>query len=139
MGFKQQKHLEKRKWQIINCEDHVDCGIVAFCDKRSFLTSNVLLLQRDVRADVTNIKKKMREEMQLERTIQKEELRALKVSSQIRSSNLHHFRVIHRGVDIMSIVCCPIITPLYRVRCNLIAIFGIILHLNYKQLHYTAA
>jgi hypothetical protein len=139
MGFKQQKYLEKRKWQIINFENDVNCGIIAFCDKRSFLTSNALLLQRKMQREVEEIKNKMRVNLGLQRMKQKEDLMALKVSFLTRSSNLHHFTVIHRGDDIMSLVCCPILTSLYRMSCILISIIGIIFHLNYKKLCYAAA
>jgi hypothetical protein len=52
MRFKQQKHLQKRKWEIINCEDDVKCGNIAFCDKRSLLTGNGLLLQRALQKEM---------------------------------------------------------------------------------------
>jgi hypothetical protein len=88
--------------------------------------------------EVQEIKAKMRVNLDVERIKQKEELMALKVSSLTRSSNLHHFTFIHRG-DIMSLVCCLILTSLYRMSCILISIIGIIFHLNYKKLCYSAA
>jgi (p)ppGpp synthase/HD superfamily hydrolase len=110
MGLKQQKHLEKRTWQILNCEDDVNCGIIAFCDKGSFLTGNGLLLQRKMQEEVEEIRKNLRLELDIQRLKQEEELMALRVSSPMHSTNLHHFIVIHRGVDIMSLDCCPILT-----------------------------
>jgi hypothetical protein len=81
MGFKQQKHFEKRKWLIINCEDDVNCGIIAFCDKGSFLTGNGLLLQRKMQKDVQDVRNNIRIELNIDRVKQKEELMALRVSS----------------------------------------------------------
>jgi hypothetical protein len=50
-------------------------------DKRSFLTRNGLLLQRDMQKEVRDLKKEMRLELQLERERQRRDLMALKVSS----------------------------------------------------------
>jgi hypothetical protein len=75
----------------------------------------VLLLQRDMTKDVKEIKEKMRVEMEVAREKRKSEYMALKVSSPTHSSNLYHFRAIHRGVNFMPSLCCPIFTPPYRV------------------------
>jgi hypothetical protein len=105
IGFKQQKHLEKRNCKTINFENDVNCGIIAFCDKRSFLTGNGLSLQRNMEMEVRDLRHKMRTELDIEQIRQKVELMVLKVSSTTPSSNLHLFTPIHRGVDI----CCPIL------------------------------
>jgi hypothetical protein len=119
-GIQTAETLIEKEVQIINWEGNVNCCIIALCDKSSFLTGNALLLQRDMQKNLTEIKSKMRLELDLERIKQKEELIALKVSSPIRSSNLHHFTAIHIGVDIISLAYCPIFTSLYCMPCILI-------------------
>jgi hypothetical protein len=116
MRFKQQKHSEK-KWKIINFEDDVNCGIIDFCDKISFLTGNVLLLQGNIRWEITQIMMVMGQEQRGERYKNKREFEMMKVSSLTRTSNLHHFTLIHRGVDIMS-DCCALFTLLYHFDTN---------------------
>jgi hypothetical protein len=97
----------------------VNCGIIAFCDKISFLTGNVLLLQREMRMEINEIKMAMREELRNERLKNRHQLLMMKVSSLTRTSNLHQFTLIHRGVDIMSLDCCVIFTLLYHMPCIL--------------------
>jgi hypothetical protein len=128
MKFKQQKHLHKREWQIINCEHDVNCGIISFWYKISFLTCNVSLLQRGIGKELQDVKKIMKENLEIIRKENREDLLMMKVSSPTRSSNLHHFTVIHHGVDIMS----SDLAFLYQY-------FEADLHLNYKKLCHAAA
>jgi len=68
----------------------VNCGIIVFCDKRSLLTSNGLLLQRAMQKDIKKIREDLHKELHTERVKQKEELLALKVSSPTRCSHIHN-------------------------------------------------
>jgi (p)ppGpp synthase/HD superfamily hydrolase len=102
MGFKQQKHTEKRKWQIIKFEDNVNCGIIAFCDKRSFLTSTGFLLQRKMQKDVQDIRSNLRRELDIDRVKQEEELMALRVSSQCAVQTC---TILHPPIVVM--ISCP--------------------------------
>jgi hypothetical protein len=78
--FKQQKYLDIRKWQIINFENDVTLVIIASCDKRSFLTRNGLLLQNDMRKEISGIREMMKVELELEREKRRQELLAMRVS-----------------------------------------------------------
>jgi hypothetical protein len=49
----------------------------------------------------------MEKKLEIVRKENRDELLMMKVSSPTRSSNLHHFTVIHHGVDIMSSDRCP--------------------------------
>jgi hypothetical protein len=102
----------------------VNCGIIAFCDKISFLTGHVLVLQRDMRVEIETMKKAMKEEIENERIENRKQLLMMQVSSLSRTSNLHDFTLIHRGVDIMSSDCCAICTSLYHMPCILTPIIG---------------
>jgi hypothetical protein len=81
-GIQTTKILREKAGQMINCEDDVNCGVIAFCDKRRFLTSNVFfLLQKTMGKELADIRNKMKIELDCQRAQQKEELLSLRVSS----------------------------------------------------------
>jgi hypothetical protein len=91
---------------------------------------------------VSELRSKLRLELDLARIKQKEEIIALKVSSPTRSSNLHHFTRIHHGADtrhVLSLLSHIHITIPYALQFDIIIGITCIFHLNYKNLRYAVA
>jgi hypothetical protein len=67
----------------------VNCGIIAFCDKISFLTGIVLLFQRRMRTEVEELKRMMIEELEFQREGCMMKILMMKVSTQTGSPSWH--------------------------------------------------